>query len=679
MANLRGICRYCVVATSFSGNGFSADHDNHFMNSNEGERERALRPRVGGRGGQAPQQRVPTFTASVLARAQKRFVRIAVRRPGRTGVTAYVKPPRENARRCAVKARVVKMMANGTGAAKLHLAYIERHGVERDGSEGRLYSADENLSRSDLTEPLKGEQHQFRFIVSPEEGRDLDLTAFTRDLMRRMEQDTGRSLIWGAVNHHDTENPHVHLVVRGVDRDGSPFRIERAYISERMRWQAQHLVTLELGPRSELDQRHQREREVTQDRLTSVDRLLAKVLSPDGVFDMRHVGKDKGAPERRTLLVGRVGALVTMGLAQKVARQQWRLADGWQDVLRSMGERGDIIKRIHEGLRGQGDSSRYGVIDGKSEHPPIEGIVRRKGLHDELTGDMYAVVETERGRAHYVRIDHATADSLREGSIVRVAVKADRWAKPADNVLVRFAADNGGIYDPKKHVAELASRPVVVAGNKVEPAEVIAVNLRRLKRLERHQLAVALPDGTWKVPPNLVELLGEREKTHPQWRTGVEVLSPDLQRAIHLVGPTWLDRAQENPECRARYGFGAEVSVAARERSVVLERLGVSGSPTEVEGALRELERRKLGEGLAKRSRSSFLPSAPTTFSGRATPCDLTPSGNAYVKVVDESTGRFVLLPASDIRRKWLGKTVRLRTDSKGRQLIRPVGLGRGE
>ena len=44
-------------------------------------------------------------------------------------------------------------------------------------------------------------KRQFRFIVSPEDAYDLDLTDYVRDLMKRVESDLGRSLEWAAVNH----------------------------------------------------------------------------------------------------------------------------------------------------------------------------------------------------------------------------------------------------------------------------------------------------------------------------------------------------------------------------------------------------------------------------------------------------------------------------------------------
>ena len=54
-----------------------------------------------------------------------------------------VPAPRASSRRCVVKARFVPMNAYGARAAALHLSYIEREGVEQDGSSGRVYGAAE--------------------------------------------------------------------------------------------------------------------------------------------------------------------------------------------------------------------------------------------------------------------------------------------------------------------------------------------------------------------------------------------------------------------------------------------------------------------------------------------------------------------------------------------------------
>src|SRR4051812_19113056 len=94
-------------------------------------------------------------------------------------------------------------------------------------------------------------------------------------------------------------------------------------------------------------------------------------------------------PRHRARLLGRLQALEGLGLVRRRSPGSWALEDGWQSALRKLGERGDIIKRIHSALPGPGDGARYRVIDGTSELRPVEGVLRRKGLHDELRGDMY--------------------------------------------------------------------------------------------------------------------------------------------------------------------------------------------------------------------------------------------------------------------------------------------------
>jgi type IV secretory pathway VirD2 relaxase len=139
------------------------------------------------------------------------------------------------------------MNASGAKAAALHLRYIERDGVEKDGSKGVLYDADGPARAKAFEQPRPGEKHQFRLIVSPEDAGELDLTVYVRRLMATVERDVGRKLEWAAVNHHDTDHPHAHIVIRGVDRDARSAgpRVP----SSGLRWRAQNLLP-RLGPRA---------------------------------------------------------------------------------------------------------------------------------------------------------------------------------------------------------------------------------------------------------------------------------------------------------------------------------------------------------------------------------------------------------------------------------------------
>jgi type IV secretory pathway VirD2 relaxase len=95
-----------------------------------------------------------------------------------------------------------------------------------------------------FAERCKDDRHHFRFIVSPEDTAELsDLKDYTRELAAHMEHDLGTRLDWVAVDHWNTDNPHVHLIVRGVADDGRDLVIARDYTKEGMRARAQDLVT----------------------------------------------------------------------------------------------------------------------------------------------------------------------------------------------------------------------------------------------------------------------------------------------------------------------------------------------------------------------------------------------------------------------------------------------------
>ena len=146
----------------------------------------------------------------------------------------------------------------------------------RDGEKGRAYSAIENEADGRaFIERGREDRHQFRFIVAPEDSVEMsDLRGFTRDLMRQMETDLGTKLDWVAVDHHNTGHPHTHVIVRGVLDDGRILNIAGDYIAYGVRHRASELVTLELGPQTELDVARKLATEVDAERLTRLDRML---------------------------------------------------------------------------------------------------------------------------------------------------------------------------------------------------------------------------------------------------------------------------------------------------------------------------------------------------------------------------------------------------------------------
>ena len=262
--------------------------------------------------------------------------------------------------------------------------------------------------------------------------------------------------------------------------------------------------------------------EVAQERLTTIDRRLAELVSPHGTIEMTAISGSHRLSRPHAL--ARLDTLEQLRLVERTSPTAWRVSEGWQETLQQLGERGDIIKRMHHAL--QGRAASYRVFE-PSAGAAIEGVIKHKGLHDELAGDPYVIVQTARMEAVYVRVDPAIADTLREGVAVRFACEPQPWVKATDHVIQSEAARNGGIYNPTVHLRKLGDMPVAIGGRWVSPESVIEVNQRRLERLARYNLVARQSDGTWRVPPNLVDVLRSREQTHPRFRLQVE--RPGLQ------------------------------------------------------------------------------------------------------------------------------------------------------
>src|SRR5215831_19074142 len=110
------------------------------------------------------------------ARALRRRGHVSSALPKRgmgAGVRAAVGLIDPGGRRVIVKARYTRMRGD-LGAARAHLKYIVRDGVARDGEPGRLYSRDSDAADpAAFLERSEGDPHQFRFVVSADEGARL--------------------------------------------------------------------------------------------------------------------------------------------------------------------------------------------------------------------------------------------------------------------------------------------------------------------------------------------------------------------------------------------------------------------------------------------------------------------------------------------------------------------------
>ncbi|MEO5937806.1 MAG: relaxase/mobilization nuclease domain-containing protein, partial [Sphingomonas sp.] len=354
-------------------------------------------------------------------------------------------------RRVVIKARLVKLGARGVSASRAHLRYIQRDSATPDGAPSALYSADRDVADgAAFVERGCDDRHQFRFIVSVEDGDQYpDLKPFVRRLMTQMEEDLGTKLDWVAADHRDTGHPHSHIMLRGKDDRGENLVIAREYISYGFRERASAIVSLDLGPRINLEIDERLRHDVIQERLTTIDRRLMR-----GMDANRIVSSADREPFQQSLRAGRLKTLERLGLADDLGGGRWQLANGMEDTLRRMGERGDIIRTMQRELSARlpDRAAADQVIEDRIGMQPIVGRVVARGLADELEDRHYLIVDGVDGRSHYIGIGKGDAvEPLPEGTIVRVT-GTPRGVREVDRTIVAVAAANDGHYTIDAHL-----------------------------------------------------------------------------------------------------------------------------------------------------------------------------------------------------------------------------------
>lgn len=480
---------------------------------------------------------------------------------GRVAASIVGRTLNARVRRVVIKSRYVVLKKAGAKSVSTHLRYIERDGVTRDGARGQAYGRDTDAADLKAFEERgRGDRHQFRFIVSVEDAEQLDgLKAYTRELMQRMATDLQTELDWVAVDHWDTDNPHTHVVLRGRASGGQDLVIAPDYMAHGMRIRASELATQWLGPRTELEMRLGLQREIEQERLTSLDRGLLR-QAVGGEVDLTKRLRDSEA--NQAPLRARLQRLEAMGLAQRMDPNRWRLDPGMEAALVAMGERGDILRTMHKALKGE----QRECVPGTVLVAPIVGRIAAKGLSDEVRDRGCLVVDGIDGRAHYIKLPATIAlEDLPLGAIV-MASPVEK-ARPSDVAIQQMARD--GIYRSADHVDAMR------AGGDANAEATVARHVRRLEGLRRAGIVERIDEGIWRVPPDLTS----RARLHDADRAeagNIELASHlPVQQQVRAVGATWLDEQLLSGKDAAPTGFGAQVRDAMRERADFLAAQGL--------------------------------------------------------------------------------------------------------
>jgi type IV secretory pathway VirD2 relaxase len=359
------------------------------------------------------------------------------RKTSNRGAGGKGKGTRPYHQRCAIRVTYLKNRIRGQWRA--HGRYLARESATFD-NDAKAVGFNRESSGVDIASQLEnwqgaGDELLWKMIVSPEFGDRVDLSRLTRDLIKQMEKDLGTELEWVAVEHHNTEHPHIHMVVRGIRSDGGPLRLSRNYVQQGIRGVVEDLCTRQLGYRTELDAIESERREITEKRFTSIDRRfqtdasdIRLDLGPHYFSVIRNplqVDLNEAARVRARHEAARLAVLERMGLAESSGSSAWRVRRDFEQILRAMQRTTDRQKTLAAHGVVMSDSRLVIEVLDSIKMTSIEGRVLVHG-QDEQSGRNYLMLEATDAKVYLINytpeIEAARGrGELRTNSFVRLS------------------------------------------------------------------------------------------------------------------------------------------------------------------------------------------------------------------------------------------------------------------
>jgi type IV secretory pathway VirD2 relaxase len=565
------------------------------------------------------------------------------------------------------------------GSLTRHASYLGRDSASADGKPGVFYDA----SRTDVSAKQEvpawaEDRHHFRIIISPERGGDIpDMTAYVREVMQRVQKDlasegsidAGSKLQWFAINHHNTDNPHAHVMLRGKQANGQDLVIPRAYLAHGMRGRACEVATELLGERSVEQAREARQKEVEAERFTSLDRMIERHMDK-GRVDLSPAKPIGFGADDRQLALARLQVLEGMGLAQKDNGTWWSLDEQFGKSLRELGSRSDIIKQLYGTLGNE--AGRLERVTGGVDKP-VTGIVIAKDQADELGDDRFIVVRDSAGKAHYGRVNDTPGyRDLRVGSMAELGAGAHRKQQVAEQIVA--VADANGLYSMPSHLAYLnQSQPDLSERALARTVRAADSTLRFVAGFEASGVR-ALESGEYVIDADRFTRFSQRGSA----RTDVRVIAEHpLERQIEAHAVTWLDRQAFGNRPDARTVEHPAVQDAIEQRADWLmhrgyaQRAGDTGVVQLNEGAWNQLAAEERAEVAGRLNRKFGLPVAELpqggTVSGEYAGAELLYSGKLAVVVTEETV---FVSPVASTPEVDTGRVVELHRTAQGNTKI---------
>ena len=324
-----------------------------------------------------------------------------------------------SARAQRVVVKVKQSYNNCPGTWREHGRYLQRDNARF----GEAFSRTEDSVNLPLTLngwQDEGDEKLHKIIVSPEYADRIDLKEHARELMEQVESDLGRNIEWVAVIHKNTDNAHVHIALRGKDRDGQPLDVEE-YLGKSLRERCRDQVTKELGPRLYPEILQRREKELYAERLTDIDRgLLWKADENCFVRIWQGPAADWQRAKTNEQERIRLTFLTNLGLAEKISAEVWRVSPELRESLKRLALRDQLVKEQVPGWEFVRTLRASGVIRRRLElGESLTGRLVGTDIRDPFGDRQFMLIEGTDGKTYHLNQPRGAADGrIAAGQVV---------------------------------------------------------------------------------------------------------------------------------------------------------------------------------------------------------------------------------------------------------------------
>jgi len=415
-------------------------------------------------------------------------------------------------RRVIVKASyVLSKNENARKRIRNHINYAGRNTLEVEKNAPELYSSEGKvIDVNDKIDDFEEAPHMFNIIISPEDGDKIDLKYFTREFIKTVEVDLRTKLDWVAGNHFDTNDPHVHLLIKGLDDSGKKLLMTRDYVSRGLRIRASQVINKKLGLRQLEDIVSSLKLEVNKSKKCGLDDIIIK-NTHEGSINVAMVSSEARNDLPKSLIEKRLEFLESKELATKIDAHSWRVNDGFIDELKSIERSTSIIDKLSGILKVNKQDCE--ILSAKNlEERTIKGHVVERGYTDDMDEKEYLLIKSKEKTFIYVELEkYSEKVPAKIGEFIRVdATKPFSGPKITDITVSKLVQENGGIYDAKKHEDHAQSGVRLPPG--VSAKEYAQIHVNRLELLARKGIAEKVSEGRYLVPKDFLEKLSVETK-----------------------------------------------------------------------------------------------------------------------------------------------------------------------